>query len=83
MRHELLTQRALFCIDVMAKRVALSQHVVTHVVPPLGSERCTLLKAAIFAHSLITSPSLTHSPPSQSDTHLVSQCIGLHLPIYF
>jgi hypothetical protein len=36
MRHEMLTQRALFCIDVMAKRVMLSQHFVTRVVPPLG-----------------------------------------------
>jgi hypothetical protein len=29
MRHEMLTQRALFCIAVMAKRVTLSQHFVT------------------------------------------------------
>jgi hypothetical protein len=36
MRHEMLTQRALFCIDVMAKRVMLSQHFVTRVVPPLA-----------------------------------------------
>jgi hypothetical protein len=35
MHHEMLTQRALFCIDVMAKRVTLSQHFVTRVVPPL------------------------------------------------
>jgi hypothetical protein len=35
MRHEMLTQRALFCIDVMAKRVTLSQHFMAHVVPPL------------------------------------------------
>jgi hypothetical protein len=35
MHHEMLTQRALFCIDVMAKRVMLSQHFGTHVVPPL------------------------------------------------
>jgi hypothetical protein len=26
---------ALFCIDMMARRVMLSQHFVTHVVPPL------------------------------------------------
>ena len=32
-RHELLTQRALFCIGVDAKRT-LSQHFVTRVVPP-------------------------------------------------
>jgi hypothetical protein len=35
MRHKMLTQYALFCIDVMAKRVMLSQHFVTRVVPPL------------------------------------------------
>jgi hypothetical protein len=39
MRHEMLTQRALFCIDVMAKRVTLSQHFVTRVVPPLTTDR--------------------------------------------
>jgi hypothetical protein len=33
MHHEMLTQRALFCIDVMAKRVTLSQHFVMHVIP--------------------------------------------------
>jgi hypothetical protein len=37
MCHEMLTQRALFCIDVMAKRVTLSQHFVTCVVPPLDA----------------------------------------------
>ena len=37
MRHEMLTQRARFCIGVMAKKGTLSQHFVTHVVPPLGS----------------------------------------------
>ena len=36
MRHEMLTQRARFCIGVMAKKGTLSQHFVTHVVPPLG-----------------------------------------------
>jgi hypothetical protein len=35
MRHEMLTQPALFCIAVMAKRVTLSQHFVMHVIPPL------------------------------------------------
>ena len=35
MRHELLTQRAPFCIGVMAKKGTLSQHFMTHVVPPL------------------------------------------------
>ena len=36
MRHEMLTQRAPFCIGVMAKKGTLSQHFVTHVVPPLS-----------------------------------------------
>ena len=35
MRHEMLNQRARFCIGVMAKKGTLSQHFVTHVVPPL------------------------------------------------
>ena len=35
MRHEMLTQRAPFCIGAMAKKGTLSQHFVTHVVPPL------------------------------------------------
>ena len=35
MRHEMLTQRAPFCIDAMAKKGMLSQHFVTHVIPPL------------------------------------------------
>ena len=41
MRHEMLTQRAPFCIGAMAKRGTLSQHFVTHVVPPLtlGNQR--------------------------------------------
>ena len=37
MRHEMLNQRARFCIGVMAKKGTLSQHFVTHVVPPLSS----------------------------------------------
>ena len=37
MRHELLTQCALFCIGVNAKKGTLSQHFVMHVVPPLGT----------------------------------------------
>ena len=37
MRHEMLTQRALFCHHANTKRGTLSQHFVTHVVPPLGS----------------------------------------------
>ena len=36
MRHEMLTQRAPFCIGAMAKKGMLSQHFVTHVVPPLA-----------------------------------------------
>ena len=36
MRHEMLTQCAPFCIGVMAKKGTLSQHFVTHVVPPLA-----------------------------------------------
>jgi CDP-diacylglycerol pyrophosphatase len=32
MCHEMLP---FFCIDVMAKRVTLSQHFVAHVIPPL------------------------------------------------
>ena len=37
MRHEMLTQRALFCHRANTKRGTLSQHFVTRVVPPLGS----------------------------------------------
>ena len=40
MRHEILTQRARFCIGVMAKKGTLSQHFVTHVVPPLHVASC-------------------------------------------
>ena len=36
MHHEMLIQRAPFCIGAMAKKGTLSQHFVTHVVPPLG-----------------------------------------------
>ena len=36
MRHEMLTQRALFCHRANTKRGTLSQHFVTRVVPPLG-----------------------------------------------
>ena len=42
MRHEMLTQRAPFCIGAMAKKGTLSQHFVTHVVPPLGYHTCGL-----------------------------------------
>ena len=52
MRHEMLTQRAPFCIGAMAKKGTLSQHFVTHVVPPLGlniemSRTCYFSKAFI------------------------------------
>ena len=36
MRHEMLTQRALFCHRANTKRGTLTQHFVTHVVPPLS-----------------------------------------------
>ena len=36
MRHEMLSQRAFFCHRTNTKRGTLSQHFVTHVVPPLG-----------------------------------------------
>ena len=36
MRHEMLTQRALFCHRANTKRGTLSQHFVMHVVSPLG-----------------------------------------------
>ena len=36
MRHEMLTQRALFCHHTNTKRGTLSQQFVTHVVPLLG-----------------------------------------------
>ena len=36
MRHEMLTQRALFSHRTNTKRGTLSQHFVTCVVPPLG-----------------------------------------------
>ena len=40
MRHEMLTQRALFCHRANTKRGTLSQHFVTHVVPPLSLPSC-------------------------------------------
>ena len=36
MRHELLTQHALFCIGVNAKKGTLSQHLVTPAIPLLA-----------------------------------------------
>ena len=35
MRHEMLTQRALFCHHANTKTGTLNQHFVTHVIPPL------------------------------------------------
>ena len=35
MRHEMLTQRALFCHRANTKRGTLTQRFVMHVVPPL------------------------------------------------
>ena len=47
MCHELLTQRALFCIGVKCKKKGtLSQHFVTHVVPPLGCPRLLEMSGA-------------------------------------
>ena len=34
MSHKLLTQRAIFCIGVNARKGILSQNFVKHVVPP-------------------------------------------------
>ena len=43
MRHEMLTQRALFCHRTNTKRGTLSQHFVTHAVPPLVANiQCAL-----------------------------------------
>ena len=36
MRHELLTQRALFVLESMQKRSRPNQHFMTHVVPLLN-----------------------------------------------
>ena len=41
MRHEMLTQHALFCHRANTKRGTLSQHFVTHVVPPLVRQHCS------------------------------------------
>ena len=43
MRHEMLTQHALFCIDSNTKKGTLSQQFVTHVAPPLP-QTCPLQK---------------------------------------
>ena len=46
MRHEMLTQRALFCHHANTKPGTLSQHFVTHVVPPLGL-MCTCMQTVM------------------------------------
>ena len=46
MRHEMLTQRALFCHHANAKPGMLSQHFVTHVAPPLGCVNDVMLGVA-------------------------------------
>ena len=43
MRHEMLTQRALFCHRANTKRGTLTQHFVTHVVPPLHSNTAAVV----------------------------------------
>jgi hypothetical protein len=48
MRHEMLTQRNPFCHHVNAKKGTLSQHFVTHVVPPLSAE-CLLAYCDLHA----------------------------------
>ena len=59
MRHEMLTQRAPFCIGVLAKKGTLSQQFVTHVVPPLllpyGSE-CTQVGHLDMTKSVLIRP---------------------------
>ena len=62
-RHEMLTQRALFCIGVNAKRCKkglLGQHYMMHVVPPPGSH---------FGHTLGHS---MHMPSKAID-----QCVAV------
>ena len=48
MRHEMLTQRALFCHHVNTKRGTLSQHFVTHVVPPLAWNKELMLQPCTY-----------------------------------
>ena len=56
MRHELLTQRALFCIGVNAKKGTLSQHFVTRVVPPWA-------RGVIAPQDLTKFPTINTIPP--------------------
>jgi hypothetical protein len=62
MRHEMLTQRALFCIDVMAKSVTLGQHFVTCVVPPLGQAKTDCLEVHTANPTLYSFDGQTNSP---------------------
>ena len=54
MRHEMLSQRTLFVWHMMAKKGMLSQHFVTHVVPPLvkmspeSRHNCCMMVCDIF-----------------------------------
>ena len=49
MHHEMLTQRALFCHRANPKMGTLSQHFVTHVVPPLGFVKaCQVVKLSVL-----------------------------------
>ena len=66
MRHEMLTQRALFCHRTNTKRGTLSQHFVTHVVPPLvamtGPEVATEGEAvAVASGSPLSVKDIDHS----------------------
>jgi hypothetical protein len=47
MRHKMLTQCAFFCIDVMTKRVMMSQYFVTCVVPPLALAQMAQMAAKL------------------------------------
>ena len=49
MRHEMLTQRALFCHHANTKPGTLSQHFVTHVVPPLTLNHAVALSNSMHA----------------------------------
>ena len=53
MRHEMLTQRALFCHHVNIKRGTLSQHFMTHVVPPLGFDHESHPEGGAYDHTII------------------------------
>jgi hypothetical protein len=52
-RHEMLTQRNPFCHHVNTKKGTLSQHFVTHAVPPLVCHHFWGSKRAKWMHSAI------------------------------